>query len=82
MPLTPEQLAREKINAEIIACRWVIQPYKDCVPFAPRAAALIEVASESRGRRLFLLVEKVVFEVLKAAKESTTLSSGRGSITI
>ena len=43
MPLTPEQLAREKIDAQLAACGWVVQNYADMDFGAGRGIALREV---------------------------------------
>jgi hypothetical protein len=42
MSETPEQLARQKIDAQLIAAGWVVQDYKQFNPSAGRGIALRE----------------------------------------
>jgi hypothetical protein len=39
MPDTPEQLARQKIDAQLIAAGWVVQDFKQFNPAAGRGVA-------------------------------------------
>jgi type I site-specific restriction endonuclease len=72
MPLTPEQLAREKIDAQLVACGWVIQRYKDYDPSASRGIALIEVPVKAGTADYLLLVDKQPIGVIEAKKEGKT----------
>jgi len=74
MPLTPEQLAREKIDAQLSAAGWVIQRYKDFDPSLGRGIALIEVPVNIGSADYLLLVDKQPVGVIEAKKEGTTLS--------
>lgn len=42
MPDTPEQRARRQIDAQLIACGWVVQDYRQFNPAAGRGIALCE----------------------------------------
>jgi type I restriction enzyme R subunit len=74
MPLTPEQLAREKIDAQLTAAGWVIQRYKEYDPSAGRGIVLIEVPVKIGSADYLLLVDKQPVGVIEAKKEGTTLS--------
>jgi type I restriction enzyme R subunit len=74
MPLTPEQLSREKIDAQLADCGWIIQRYKDYDPSASRGIALIEVPGKAGSADYLLLVDKQTVGVIEAKKEGTTLS--------
>lgn len=74
MPLTPEQLAREKIDAQLVDCGWVIQRYKDFDPSAGRGIALIEVPVKVGSADYLLLVDKQPVGVIEAKKAGVTLS--------
>ena len=40
--LNPEQIARQRIDAQLVACGWVVQDYKQFNPSAGRGIALRE----------------------------------------
>ncbi len=75
MPPTPEQLAREKIDALLVAAGWAIQDYRAFNPSAARGIALREVPLDSGRCDYLLLVDRVPLGVIEAKKEGTTLST-------
>ena len=75
MSETPEQLAREHIDALLIAAGWVIQDYRAFNPGAARGIALREVPLESGRCDYLLLVDRLPLGVIEAKKEGTTLST-------
>ena len=74
MPLTPEQLAREKIDAQLAACGWVVQNYADMDFGAGRGIALREVPLKTGPCDYLLLVDRKAVGVVEAKKEGATLS--------
>jgi type I restriction enzyme R subunit len=74
MPLTPEQLAREKIDAQLAACGWVVQNYADMDFGAGRGIALREVPLKTGPCDYLLLVDRKAVGIVEAKKEGTTLS--------
>jgi type I restriction enzyme R subunit len=75
VPPTPEQLAREKIDALLVAAGWAIQDYRAFNPSAARGIALREVPLSSGRCDYLLLVDRVPLGVIEAKKEGTTLST-------
>jgi len=71
---TPEQKARKQIDAQLIACGWVIQNYKQFNPSAGRGIALCEVPLKSGTCDYLLLVDRKAVGVIEAKKEGTLLS--------
>jgi type I restriction enzyme R subunit len=74
MPLTPEQLAREKIDAQLAACGWVVQNYADMDFGAGPGIALREVPLKTGPCDYLLLVDRKAVGIVEAKKEGTTLS--------
>jgi len=74
MPPTPEQLAREQIDAQLVACGWIVQDYKKVDFSAGRGIALREVPLKSGRCDYLLLVDRRPAGVLEAKKEGVTLS--------
>ena len=80
MPETPEQLARQKIDAQLVASGWLVQDYKAFNSSAGRGIALREVPLKS-GRCNFPPLAgqtRIVAEVerrLSVVEESETLVS-------
>ncbi len=72
--LTPEQLARQKIDAQLIAAGWVVQDYKQFNPGAGRGIALREAPLKSGTCDYLLLVDRKAVGVVEAKKEGTLLS--------
>jgi type I site-specific restriction endonuclease len=67
--LTPKQLARQQIDAQLVACGWVVQDYKQLNPFAGRGIALREVPLKSGTRDYLLLVDRKAVGVTQANKQ-------------
>lgn len=71
----PEQLARQKIDAMLIASGWSVQDYKSVDFCAGRGIALREVPLKSGRCDYLLLVDRKALGVVEAKKEGTTLST-------
>ncbi len=74
MPKTPEQQARENIDAQLAECGWVVQ---DCLKAdfsAGRGIALREVRLKTGPCDYLLFVDRKAVGVIEAKKEGTTLS--------
>ena len=74
MPLTPEQLARKQIDAQLAASGWVVQDYKQFNPSVGRGIALREAPLKSGTCDYLLLVDRKAAGVIEAKKEGTLLS--------
>ncbi len=72
--MTPEQQARQQIDAKLVAAGWIIQNYKAFNPSAGRGIALREVPLKSGRCDYLLLVDRHALGVVEAKKEGTTLS--------
>ena len=72
--LTPEQLARQQIDAQLTACGWVVQDYRQFNPAAGRGIALREVPLKSGSCDYLLLVDRKAVGVTEAKKQGTLLS--------
>ena len=72
--LNPEQEARKQIDAQLIACGWVVQDYKQFNPGAGRGIALREVPLKSGMCDYLLLVDRKAVGVIEAKKAGTLLS--------
>ena len=72
--MTPEEKAREQIDAMLVASGWIIQDYKAFNPSAGRGIALREVPLKSGRCDYLLLVDRKALGVVEAKKEGTTLS--------
>ena len=72
--MTPEQQAREKIDAQLLACGWVVQDYTKIDFSAGRGIALREVPLKSGTCDYLLLVDRKPVGVVEAKKEGTLLS--------
>src|ERR1035438_2416469 len=73
--MTPEELAREKIDAQLTASGWAVQNYKAFNPSAARGIALREVPLKSGRCDYLLLVDRNALGVVEAKKEGMTLST-------
>lgn len=71
----PEQRARERIDAMLEACGWIIQDDKAIDLAAGTGIALREVPLKSGRCDYLLLVERVPVGVAEAKKAGLTLSS-------
>ncbi len=72
--LTPEQLARQQIDAQLTPCGWVVQDYRQFNPAAGRGIALREVPLKSGSCDYLLLVDRKAVGVAEAKKQGTRLS--------
>ncbi len=72
--MTPEQQAREKIDAQLLASGWVVQDYTKIDFSAGRGIALREVPLKSGTCDYLLLVDRKPVGVVEAKKEGTLLS--------
>ncbi|MCP5522096.1 MAG: DEAD/DEAH box helicase family protein [Verrucomicrobiales bacterium] len=73
--LTPEQRAREKIDAMLVASGWVVQDFKSVDFSAGRGIALREVPLTTGPCDYLLLVDRKAVGVVEAKKQGTTLST-------
>ncbi len=73
--LTPEQRARDQIDAQLVAGGWIIQNYKAVDFSAGRGIALREVPLTTGPCDYLLLVDRKALGVIEAKKEGTTLST-------
>ncbi len=73
--MTPEDKAREQIDAMLVASGWVIQDYKAVDFTAGRGIALREVPLKTGPCDYLLLVDRKALGVVEAKKEGTTLST-------
>src|ERR1039457_4214610 len=73
--MTPEELAREKIDAMLTASGWAVQNYKAFNPSAARGIALREVPLKSGRCDYLLLVDRKALGVVEAKKGGTKLSA-------
>jgi type I restriction enzyme R subunit len=74
MPETPEQLARNQIDAQLAACGWVVQDYKRFNPGAGLGVALREAQLKSGSCDYLLLLDRKAAGVIEAKKAGTPLS--------
>jgi len=72
--LSPEQRARQQIDAQLTACGWVVQDYRQFNPSAGRGIALREAPMKSGTCDYLLLVDRKAVGVVEAKKEGTLLS--------
>lgn len=72
--MTPEQLARQQIDAQLTACGWTIQDYAQYNPAAAHGIALREVPLKSGQCDYLLLVDRKPVGVIEAKKKGTLLS--------
>ena len=72
---TPEQRARQQIDAQLASCGWVVQDYKSVDFSAGRGIALREVPLTTGPCDYLLLVDRKALGVIEAKKEGTTLST-------
>ena len=73
--MTPEEKAREQIDAQLAASGWVIQDFKAVDFSAGRGIALREVLLTTGPCDYLLLVDRKSLGVIEAKKEGTTLST-------
>jgi len=73
--MTPEEKARQQIDAMLTASGWVVQNYKAFNPSAARGIALREVPLKSGRCDYLLLVDRKALGVVEAKKQGSTLST-------
>src|SRR5882672_2843977 len=69
-----EQEARKQIDAQLVACGWVVQDYRQFNPSAGRGIALREAPLKSGPCDYLLLVDRKAVGIIEAKKEGTLLS--------
>jgi type I restriction enzyme, R subunit len=74
MPRAPEQEARQRIDAQLEECGWIVQDAVKADFSAGRGIALREVRLKSGPCDYLLLVDRKPLGVIEAKKEGTTLS--------
>ena len=72
---TPEEIAREKIDAMLIASGWIIQDYKGIDFSLGRGIAVREVPLKTGPCDYLLLVDRKPVGVVEAKRRGTTLST-------
>jgi type I site-specific restriction endonuclease len=72
--LPPEQLARQQIDGQLVACGWLVQDFKAVDFSAGRGVALREVTLKSGPCDYLLLVDRIPVGVVEAKKTGATLS--------
>jgi len=75
MPRAPEQEARQRIDAQLIECGWLVQDSRHADFSAGRGIALRELRLNSGPCDYLLFVDRNPVAVIEAKKEGTTLSS-------
>ncbi len=73
--MTPEQKARQDIDAQLLASGWVIQNYKELNLAAGLGIAVREVPLKTGPCDYLLIVNRVPVGVIEAKKHGTTLSA-------
>jgi hypothetical protein len=72
---TPEEKAREQIDAMLSTCGWIVQDFKNVDFSAGRGIALREVPLKTGPCDYLLLVDRKAVGVIEAKKQGTTLST-------
>jgi type I restriction enzyme, R subunit len=75
VPRTPEQEARDRIDAQLAECGWIVQDSRKADFSAGRGIALREVRMSTGPCDYLLLVDRAPLGVIEAKKEGTTLST-------
>ena len=70
---TPEQLARQQIDALLVAAGWSVQDYTAYQPNAERGIALREVPLASGRCDYLLIVDRQPLGVIEAKRSGTLL---------
>ncbi|MGE4179680.1 MAG: type I restriction-modification enzyme R subunit C-terminal domain-containing protein [Limisphaerales bacterium] len=73
--MTPEEMARVQIDAQLAASGWVVQDYKTLDFTASRGIAVREVPLTTGPCDYLLLVDRKAVGVIEAKKAGTTLST-------
>ena len=69
MPRTPEQQAREKIDAQLEDCGWIVQDSRKADFSAGRGIALREVRLKSGACDYLLLADRKAIGVVEAKRK-------------
>ena len=72
--LNPEQRARRDIDAQLVACGWVVQDYKHAAVAAAQGVAVREVPTGAGPADYVLFVDRQAVGVIEAKKVGTTLT--------
>jgi type I restriction enzyme R subunit len=72
---TPEEIAREKIDAMLIASGWIIQNYKSIDLSVGRGITVREVPLKTGPCDYLLVVDRKPVGVVEAKRQGTTLST-------
>lgn len=72
---TPEALARESIDAQLVAAGWTVQNYKEADFTAEPGIVLREVPLTTGPCDYLLLVDRKPLGIVEAKKAGTTLST-------
>ena len=73
--LNPEQVARQQIDTQLVACGWLVQDYRAVDFSAGRGIAIREVPLTTGPCDYLLLVDRKALGVIEAKKVGTTLST-------
>ena len=73
MPL-PEQLARQQIDARLVACGWIVQDRSALNLYAGRGVAVREFPLETGFADYLLFADRMAVGVIEAKAEGTTLT--------
>ena len=73
--LNPEQIARQQIDAQLVACGWTVQDYKAVDLTAGRGIAIREVPLTTGPCDYLLLVDRKPLGVIEAKKQGVTFST-------
>lgn len=72
---TPEQLARQKINALLTQCGWLVQDYKELDLSTGKGIAVREVRLTKGRCDYLLLIDRKPVGIIEAKTEGVTLST-------
>ncbi len=72
--LPPEQEARREIDAQLVACGWVVQDHKHASVAAARGVAVREVPTDAGRADYVLFVDRQAVGVIEAKPVGTTLT--------
>ncbi|MDO8550743.1 MAG: type I restriction-modification enzyme R subunit C-terminal domain-containing protein [Ignavibacteria bacterium] len=72
--MTPEQLARQKIDKKLIQAGWLVQDYNHFNPSAGLGIAVCEYPVETGKVDYLLFIDRKPIGVIEAKKEGVTLS--------
>jgi type I restriction enzyme R subunit len=72
--MTPEQIARENIDKQLLQAGWILQDYKAINPSAGQGIAVREYPTESGSADYILFIDRKPIGVIEAKREGHTLS--------